>query len=66
MTEDDALSKLVHRMGLPKLTHYGQSFLVEERESANNNAYTNATLGLHTDLPFYEYMPGVIIMLFYL
>ena len=24
-----------------------------------NLAYTSATLGLHLDLPFYEYTPGV-------
>ena len=27
-----------------------------------NLAYTSATLGLHLDLPFYEYTPGVQVL----
>ena len=29
-----------------------------------NLAYTSATLGLHLDLPFYEYTPGVQVHLY--
>ena len=29
---------------------------------ANNLAYTSATLGLHTDLPYYSYTPGVQLL----
>ena len=31
-----------------------------------NLAYTSATLGLHLDLPFYEYTPGVQVLPLYI
>ena len=33
--------------------------LVRSKPDANNLAYTGASLGLHTDLPYYRYTPGV-------
>ena len=31
---------------------------VKVKHDANNLAYTGASLGLHTDLPYYQYTPG--------
>ena len=54
-----SLAQLFKRVGFAKTTHYGSDFRVESKEDPNNLAYTSSTLGLHLDLPFYEYNPGV-------
>ena len=33
---------------------------VKVKHDANNLAYTGASLGLHTDLPYYQYTPGML------
>ena len=54
-----AYKGLSSRVGLVRPTHYGSVFEVEDRgDDPNNPAYTNVELGLHTDLPYYEYIPG--------
>ena len=54
-----AYKGLSSRVGLVRPTHYGSIFEVEDRgDDPNNPAYTNVELGLHTDLPYYEYIPG--------
>ncbi len=50
---------LLPRLAFAKYTHYARVFEVEDKSDPNNLAYTAATLGLHTDLPYYEYVPGV-------
>ncbi len=50
---------ILSRVGLARSTHYGRTFEVEDKGDPNNPAYTSVTLGLHTDLPYYEYIPGV-------
>ena len=50
---------LCNRIGFPKTTHYGTHFAVKAKQSANNLAYTTNTLGMHLDLPYYLYNPGV-------
>jgi len=37
----------------------GQNFTVKAKVQASNAAYTSVSLGLHTDLPYYQYCPGV-------
>ncbi len=59
MREEEAWLELSARLGFAKPTHYGKNFVVEDKPDPNNAAYTSATLGLHLDLPFYEYVPGV-------
>jgi gamma-butyrobetaine dioxygenase len=56
------LDTLVNRMGFIKPTHYGLHFAVKARANANNLAYTASPLGLHIDLPFYIYNPGVQLL----
>ena len=40
-------------------TIYREDFSVASKANASNFAYTRSFLQLHTDLPYYEYMPGV-------
>ena len=47
------------RVGCTRSTHYGDNFHVVVKANANNLAYLPVTLGLHTDLPYYGYNPGV-------
>ncbi|XP_059091647.1 gamma-butyrobetaine dioxygenase-like [Tigriopus californicus] len=54
-----ALRALLNRIGFPKSTHYGEEFSVIAKPDPNNLAYTNSSLGLHVDLPFYQYNPGI-------
>eukprot|EP00095_Tigriopus_kingsejongensis_P000750 maker-scaffold273_size229271-snap-gene-1.25 protein:Tk00750 transcript:maker-scaffold273_size229271-snap-gene-1.25-mRNA-1 annotation:"gamma-butyrobetaine dioxygenase-like" len=55
----ETLNTLVKRIGFAKPTHYGTEFSVVAKDDPNNLAYTNRTLGLHMDLPFYSYSPSV-------
>lgn len=58
--EESSLKTLVSRIGLLAPTHYGVDFTVLARsENANNLAYTSSSLGLHTDLPYYNINPSV-------
>ena len=54
------LPQLVKMIMAPEVTHYGDYWKVEQKFNANNLAYTGATLGLHTDLPYYKKTPCVI------
>ena len=57
----NGLPELVNSVGgFHKPTHYGVDFQVTQRlENLNNLAYSSNSLGLHLDLPFYKYKPGV-------
>ena len=59
MLGKDDLPSLIHRVAFPKNTHYGHYFEVETKDDPSNLAYTSGTLGLHLDLGFYNYTPGV-------
>ena len=60
MPEDrESLRMLMHRVGCVRSTHYGDIFHVVTKPNANNLAYLPVTLGLHIDLPYYGYNPGV-------
>lgn len=49
--------------GFQKETHYGRDFLIQNRLSdITNVAYLNGNLQLHTDLPYYDYVPGVTVL----
>ena len=51
--------KIAERVGFIKKTHYGEEWFVEAKEQSTTYAYTSVELQLHTDIPFYEYKPGV-------
>ena len=55
----DGLPKLIKSVFNPEPNHYGSYYVVEQKENANNIAYTGADIGLHQDLPFYEKTMGV-------
>lgn len=49
--------------GFCKETHYGGEFLIRNRiTDITNVAYLNGNLQLHTDLPYYDYVPGVTVL----
>ncbi|RXG73745.1 Gamma-butyrobetaine dioxygenase [Armadillidium vulgare] len=51
--------QLVERVGFIKKTHYGAEFSVKAKPDPSNVAYSSGPLQLHTDLPYYEYKPGL-------
>ena len=58
----DGLPQLIQKVGFEKRTHYGTYFSVKSRTDEahiSNLAYTAAALGLHLDLPYYDFVPGV-------
>ena len=55
----EGLPAFVNMIFRPEITHYAEYMKIEHRFDANNLAYTGATLGLHTDLPFYHKTPIV-------
>ena len=56
------LKSVTRLVGRVKWTHYGDFWNVRTKPEANNLAYTSASLGLHTDLPYYSYTPGVQLL----
>lgn len=56
------LDKLGKRIGILRETNYGYTFHVESKVDPSNVAFTGKTLGLHTDLPYYMYPPGLQIL----
>ncbi|XP_047520022.1 gamma-butyrobetaine dioxygenase-like [Pieris napi] len=57
--KEDALDEIISRIGFSKETHYGEKFTVQNVQNTSNVAYLSNKLQLHTDLPYYEYCPGV-------
>ena len=55
----EGMKELQPKIGSVKSTHFGSFWNVKTKADAMNLAYTSATLGLHLDLPFYSYTPGV-------
>ncbi|CAG0917145.1 unnamed protein product [Notodromas monacha] len=53
------IHKLADRVAFLRATNYGREFPVKVKMEPSNLAYTGAALGLHTDLVYYDYMPGV-------
>ncbi|XP_076066288.1 gamma-butyrobetaine dioxygenase-like [Oratosquilla oratoria] len=52
------INQFIDRLGFVKPTHYGLDYELKTEVSPNNLAYTGCKLGLHTDLPYYDYAPG--------
>lgn len=59
---DKALDPLVAKIGFTKRTHYGIKFVVQSVPNTSNVAYLSSKLQMHTDLPYYEYCPGVNLL----
>ncbi|KAJ0182214.1 hypothetical protein K1T71_001583 [Dendrolimus kikuchii] len=57
-----AIDAVVERIGFTKQTHYGVKFIVQNIANTSNVAYLSSNLQMHTDLPYYEYCPGVNLL----
>jgi gamma-butyrobetaine dioxygenase len=53
------LERFASRVAFLRETVYGSRFLVQQKADANNLAFTDLGIKLHTDLPFYKNSPGV-------
>ncbi|XP_050743424.1 gamma-butyrobetaine dioxygenase isoform X2 [Drosophila biarmipes] len=60
--EMDVLRRLSYRVGFMRRTTYGEEFSVRAQPGASNYAYLAAPLPLHTDMPYFEYLPGVTML----
>lgn len=62
--EKNACRRLAERVGFIRRTHYGEEFLVANEEGlpTTSNASQCKTLPMHTDMPYYEYKPGVNLL----
>ncbi|KAH8245818.1 hypothetical protein KR038_000061 [Drosophila bunnanda] len=60
--EMDVLRRLANRVGFMRRTTYGEEFSVRAQPGASNYAYLAAPLPLHTDMPYFEYLPGVTML----
>lgn len=60
--ETDQSRKLADRLGFLRRTHYGEEYSVRADPRATNYSYTANPLQFHTDLPYYEYKPGVTVL----
>ncbi|KAI9555785.1 hypothetical protein GHT06_018301 [Daphnia sinensis] len=56
------VGSLAKRVAFVRKTHYGEEFSVQAKADATNVAYTQGYLQLHTDLPYYEYKPGINLL----
>lgn len=56
---ENDLRQIASRVAFLRNHNYGEVFQVMSKPDPNNLAFTNATLGLHTDNPYYYYVPGV-------
>lgn len=59
---ETAVDRIVDRIGFTKKTHYGEKFVVQHVANTSNVAYLSNNLQMHTDLPYYEYCPGVNLL----
>ncbi|XP_068228654.1 gamma-butyrobetaine dioxygenase-like [Palaemon carinicauda] len=54
--------EIINKVGFIKQTHYGTHYPIRNKTGANSLAYTDNKLGMHNDLPYYEYVPGIIFL----
>ncbi|KAF5279676.1 hypothetical protein FQR65_LT15311 [Abscondita terminalis] len=57
-----ACRKVANRIAFIRKTHYEDEFDIISKPTTSNVAYLNGNLQLHTDLPYYEYTPGVTLL----
>ena len=50
---------LQQRAGFERLTHYGPGYSVVVRPDPANISHTHHRIFFHTDLTYYDHMPGV-------
>ena len=57
-TKKKSAFKILNKIGEHRETFFGTPFEVINIPKPNNQAYTSDALPNHTDLPYYEYVPG--------
>jgi len=57
-TKKNSAFKILKKIGTFRETFFGTPFEVVNIPKPNNQAYTSDALANHTDLPYYEYVPG--------
>lgn len=60
--DENVCRNLAERVGFIRKTHYGEEFIVKAKENTSNVAYLSSPLQMHTDLPYYDYKPGVNLL----
>ena len=50
------------RAGFEKMTHYGPGYTVVVRDDPANISHTHHRIFFHTDLTYYDYMPGTVFL----
>lgn len=60
--EERELHNLADRVAFIRRTHYGEEFIVQVKEGTTNVAYLSTALQMHTDSPYYDYVPGVNLL----
>lgn len=61
-TDKNECHRLANKIAFIRKTHYGDDFHVVAKPGTSNVAYLSSLLQLHTDLPYYDYQPGVTIL----
>ncbi|KAK3909897.1 Gamma-butyrobetaine dioxygenase [Frankliniella fusca] len=61
-SDTTTIRNLAERVAFIRRTHYGEEFSVRAKPGTTNVAYLSANLQLHTDLPYYNYKPGVNLL----
>ncbi|XP_053692645.1 gamma-butyrobetaine dioxygenase-like [Sabethes cyaneus] len=56
--DEQECRRLAERVGFIRKTHYGEEYIIKAKEGTSNVAYLSAPLQMHTDLPYYDYLPG--------
>lgn len=59
---ETASEPLINKIGFIRRTHYGDKYIVQQVVDTNNVAYLTKNLQMHTDLPYYDYCPGVNVL----
>lgn len=60
--DENVCRNVADRVGFIRKTHYGEEFTVKAKENTSNVAYLSSPLQMHTDLPYYDYKPGVNLL----
>jgi len=60
--ERGPVPKLQARVAFERLTHYGPGYTVEVRPDPSNISHTAHRIFFHTDLTYYDHMPGTIFL----
>jgi len=60
--EEGPVPALQVRAGFEKMTHYGPGYTVVVRPDPANISHTYHRIFFHTDLTYYDYMPGTVFL----